>query len=70
MDRSNTEKSLHTGSKNIPEDEDEDKDEVTKSEDVLPRGKERKLAEETPKQISDLEQRYDSYRMKSFNIGF
>ena len=68
MERSNTEKSLHTESKNIPEDE--DKDEVTKSEDVLPRGKKRKLDEETPKQISDRKQRYDSYRMKSFNIGF
>ena len=66
MNKSKIENSLHTESKNIPE----DKDEVTKSEDVLPRGKKRKLAEETPKQISDRKQRYDSYRMKSFNIGF
>ena len=66
MDRKNTEKSLHTESKNIPEDEDK----ITKYEDVLPRGKKRKLAGNTPKQISDLKQRYDSYRMKSFDIGF
>ena len=66
MDRKNTEKSLHAESKNIPEGEEK----ITKYEDVRPRGKKRKLVGNTPKEISDKKQRYDSYHMESFDIGF